>query len=402
MTKIRLSNKDRLLRAYDHIFSAAINDFGRKLAEVNFGYGLSKIHFVQEALGLKPDATFIGSPDMTVTRNVARFKNGYGYGGKLSWGDNNSDFVILDIKPNACGMLVGGLNKIPPYKDLLEKIEKIRGSVKEIDGIKTEWDFDKSNHFIDVFHIKSLSDTEFPPYGFIIHGGTGEFKKENPFGDGLYYDESEALLKKACVMETPFGTCYYLVGNNAKKYFEHYKFAENFNAKRRELIAKDLFGEFELIANQNHQGLIGINEIVLGTHVFDPNKDELFPFVLRGDLPAYLVKGRKNFTKQIIEDLGFDQRSKRLGVYHRLLNANILPHGGGYNFPEFSRVSAVEEIGGKRFFEVEMTNDRGKEIIEHPRELPFIYRGKEVVVRTMELNMAEFVAKLIPEYVLKV
>ena len=38
-------------------------------------YGIAKIQFLQEKLGLNPDATFISTPDATITRNVERWKN---------------------------------------------------------------------------------------------------------------------------------------------------------------------------------------------------------------------------------------------------------------------------------------------------------------------------------------
>ena len=89
-----------MTRAADHIFSTGLRDGGTQLCRANMKYGLAKIHWVQEQLGLKPDATFISTPDMTITRNAARWKSGFGYGGKISWGDGNDELVILNVKPN--------------------------------------------------------------------------------------------------------------------------------------------------------------------------------------------------------------------------------------------------------------------------------------------------------------
>jgi hypothetical protein len=49
-----------------------------------------------------------------------------------------------------------------------------------------------------------------------------------------------------------------------------------------------------------------------------------------------------------------------------------------------------------------MQNDRGKKIISEVRELPYEYRGRRVMLRTLEIGAIEIVAKLIPEYVLKI
>jgi len=49
-----------------------------------------------------------------------------------------------------------------------------------------------------------------------------------------------------------------------------------------------------------------------------------------------------------------------------------------------------------------MQNDRGKKIISEVRELPFEYRGRKVVLRSLELGLINIIAKLIPQYVLKI
>ncbi|MHA1957177.1 MAG: hypothetical protein ACW968_09650, partial [Candidatus Thorarchaeota archaeon] len=73
----------------------------------------------------EPDATFIGAPDATITRNLKRWNGGFGYGGKLAWGDGSNDLLILDSMPNACGMLVGGLETLPDMDSLLEKVNSM-------------------------------------------------------------------------------------------------------------------------------------------------------------------------------------------------------------------------------------------------------------------------------------
>ncbi|GAI64685.1 unnamed protein product, partial [marine sediment metagenome] len=70
------------------------------LCKANSIYGIAGIHYVQNLLGMEPNATFIFTPDMTITRNVGRWRSGFGYGGKISWGDGNNDLIILNTKPN--------------------------------------------------------------------------------------------------------------------------------------------------------------------------------------------------------------------------------------------------------------------------------------------------------------
>jgi len=397
-------NREKILRnAKDHCFFIGLTDSGAELCRANTIYGIAGIHYVQHQPGMSPSATFIATPDMTITRNASRWKSGFGYGGKVSWGEGDHDFIILNTKPNACGMLVGGLEELPDIESLIKKLHEMETSTTQIDGIEVIWDFYKSNHFIDLFEVTPVTkiDLDLPPYAFIIHGSADEFKGDNELGFGLYYDKGKQLYEMAEHIETPFREFHILTGGAAKKYFEKYKYVENFAKKKRKLAAELLFRKFLEISNETHQGLINMDEILLGCHYLK-NDATLFPLTLRGDLPAYLVRGNPNLSPESIELLGFEKRAKRLGVYDRLLNANIIPHGGGYVLPDILSVSKVIEVDGERYFEVEMQNDRGKKIISDVRELPYEYRGRTVVLRALEIGLIEIVAKLIPQYVLKI
>lgn len=399
-----MENKNDLLaRAESHIFSTGLNDGGTQLCRANMKYGLAKIHWVQEQFGLKPDATFISTPDMTITRNAARWQSGFGYGGKISWGDGKNELVILNVKPNTCGMLVGGLDRLPDISELVYKLDILKNRKDQIDGIDVQWDFHLSNHFIDLFWVKPLGEIKFSEYAFIIHSSARELKGDNLRGFGLYYDHSRLLADMAERLDTPFGPLFILTGSHAREYYEFNCYAEEFSKRKRILAAEALFGEFQPISNEMHQGLANMNEILLGCHLL-PEKDPecILPLVLRADLPAYLVKGKPNLSDAEIESLGFTRRSQRLGVINRLKQVNIIPHGAGYTFPDLLNVCQVFEHNNQRYFEVDLLNDRGKKVLSNPREIPYLYRGRQVVLKSLELNLCDLVAKLLPRYVLKV
>ena len=402
-SKTAMNHEEMLRNAKNHCFFIGLNDSGAELCKANTVYGIAGIHCVQNQLGISPNATFISTPDMTITRNVSRWGSGFGYGGKISWGKGDDELIILNTKPNACGMMVGGLEELPNIESLIKKLHELETSAIEVDGVKVNWDFYKSNHFIDVFRVKPVVklDQNLPPYAFIIHGAADELRGDNESGFGIYYDKSKQLREMAERVETPLGEFLILTGSAAKKYFERYQFVENFSKKKRRIAAELLFGKFIEISNETHQGLINMNEIVLGCHYLN-NQTTLFPLTLRADLPAYLVKGNPNLSSESIELLGFEKRAKSLGVYDRLLNADIFPHGGGYVLPDTLTVNKVIEVDGKRYFEVELQNDRGKKIISEVRELPYDYRGRKVVLRALEIGSIEIVIKLIPQYVLKI
>ncbi|HII72011.1 TPA: hypothetical protein HA265_04620, partial [Candidatus Woesearchaeota archaeon] len=84
MVRLPRNRKKLVERAERHIFSTGLNDGASKLCVANMRYGLAKMHFVQEKYGYEPDATFVTTPDETISRNAVRWESGFSYGGKLS------------------------------------------------------------------------------------------------------------------------------------------------------------------------------------------------------------------------------------------------------------------------------------------------------------------------------
>ncbi|MEE8432611.1 MAG: hypothetical protein V3S16_15290 [Candidatus Desulfatibia sp.] len=197
--------------------------------------------------------------------------------------------VILNVKPNTCGMLVGGLDRLPEISELVHKIEEIKDRKDQIDGIDIQWDFHISNHFIDLFWVKPLGEVQLSEYVFIIHSSARELAGDNRTGFGLYYDRSQRLADMAEMLDTPFGPLYILTGSRAREYYEFNCYAEEFSKQKRILAAEALFGEFQYISNEVHQRLVNMNEILLGCHLL-PEKDPevILPLVLRADRsPAF-------------------------------------------------------------------------------------------------------------------
>jgi hypothetical protein len=174
-----------------------------------------------------------------------------------------------------------------------------------------------------------------------------------------------------------------------------------FSKKRRLLIATWLFGDIHVYNNENHQGLVSMNDMVLGAYLKPGAEDSILPLTLQAQLPAYLIRGLANLSDDVIERLGMGQRARRLGLYNRLQSANVVPHGGGYAFPQIYDTISVIELEQQRCFELGLRNGDARQIVVDVRDLPYAYRGMEVVERVVELGMAEMVARLDPIYVLK-
>ncbi|NIM46245.1 MAG: hypothetical protein GTO54_11600 [Nitrososphaeria archaeon] len=401
MDLTRLGKGELIERAKQHIFSLGLSDVASYLCRMNMKFGLAKIHYAQHKLGMKPNATFTSAPDETVTRNRIRWESGIGYGGKAVWGDGEDKAIFLEFMPNTCGMLVGGLKEQPKPDELIKNIYELGKREDFVDDVKIAWDFHTGNHFIDIFRVVKDIEIDLPDHVFVIHSAAPELRGDNAKGPGLYHGRSSTLREMMKEVETPLGKCKVVLDGEAERYLNLYRYAENFAKERRRLAAKEIFGDFREIINETHQGLLNYNEITLGCHHID-RRDKIFPITLRADLPAYLVRGKPNLLDETIEALGFYRRAERIGVLERLRNLNILPHGGGYTFPDMLEVSGEMEMGSKRYFKTEMKSGIGQKIISNTDGIQFMYRGREVVVRALELRMCDIVARLIPSYILKI
>ena len=362
-----IERTERLQFAAEHIFAMGIPDAATSLCLANMEYGLAKLHYAQEQLGLPQRALFIGTPDMTITRNTGRWKAGFGYGGKIVWGRPEDEFLVLDVKPNTCGMLVGGLDTRPDLAVLTERLHALNDARLELDGVPLVWDLSEGNHFVDVFEVEVReAGLALPPYAFVVHAAGAELRKASEHGPGLYWDAANGQKAGFEVIATPWGALHVMTGSAARNYLAFYDRAEDFAARRRHLAAERLFGEFAVIANVNHQGLRGINQILLGCQ--DSVGGHLCPIMLRADLPGYLMRGLPNATEAQIDAFGWRERAQRLGLVAELKRANVIPHGAGYFVPGARPVERVQEIGEERYFELS-TPDGGVTVISDPKDI---------------------------------
>ena len=401
-----LEKKDLLARAKQYIFSTGLNDGTSKLCKANMKYGLAQFHIIQEKYGLEPNATFISSPDETISRNAYRWNSGLGYGGRVTWGNGSDKLVFLNTKPNHCGILVGGLERLPEIYDIIEGIDEIKSKILYYDNIKIDWDYGISNHFINCFETKNLSNLDFPPYMFMIHGSAPEFRDDS-YGIGLYIDKSKTLKSMAIEESTIFGKQYILLDTEAKEYLEfNYKASEFSNMKRR-IIADNLFQDYEIICNQPHQFLKDYNNMYLGSNCTDMDSDiikyDIFPTTLRADIAAYLFKGKQNFSETTLKNMNFIKRAEKLGLLDLLRNANVLPHGAGVELIGIKNINRIFEYKNQRYFECELkSKTRGIKVIRDMSNLEFSYRGRDVILKTLQLELGEMIARLKPIFSLKV
>lgn len=411
-----------LERAGHHVFIAGVGDAAEKLTALNMTYGLAKIHHYQTARGILPDCIFIGAPDATVTRNVNRWLRGIGYGGLISWG---GDFSILDIKPNGCGMLMGLLPETPLKEAVEKRWKDLRKKSLQIESRKIRWDLGTGNHFL-ILCTPQETDGEWnlPWRGpvFILHSSGKENRAETEQGPGLYWDQSLELQKTMVTHSTPWGDLSVLEDKHSDRYHQHCIQVHTFQMERRCLLAKALLGDFEMLFNGTHQGIYSPGTAILGCYKFGPKKNRhiiqgpenpdypiVFPLTLKPDIPVYLLEPTENFIPKAIEDLGWKNHLSEIGATRRVQESNILPHGGGtaYNYlrnPWTRREKGNRLFGAeivniqnqenffeelKRIPEVFLDKQGGNIEFRHPRQLPFTYRGKEVLDRTLAYKMGK-------------
>jgi hypothetical protein len=390
-------------RAREHCFLSGVGDVGEQLCGANMPFGIAKIQWVQRQLGLPMDASFIGAPDATVTRNTNRWGQGFGYGGRIQW---TGDFSVLDIKSNHCGMIAVTLHDPPPIPEIEARARRLEQERLVVDGVEVEFDLTEGNHFLDLCAVRERYAEDAPAGDAlaIIHSSGHEHRERSPKGPGIYWDSSEELRKMMETRETPWGPIYVLTGERAREFHAAYSWCQEFSLKRREALARALLGPLDVIVNRTHQGQLAMNDAILGCYSFDADDvsaGQLFPLTLGPELPAYLVRPVPNFDDAALDETGFRERAERLGLVERLKNANLLPHGGGYSYSQYARVRGVVETGPGRSFELE-TPGGSVDLVSDVRGAAYGYRGDEVRTRMLALRQGEPVVKTEITYVLRV
>jgi hypothetical protein len=394
-----LTPEQLLRRAQEHVFTAGAGDVAEALCRENMAYGLAKIHWAQSHVGAHPDAIFVGAPDVTVTRNAQRWRQGFSYGGYVSW---SGGLAILDSKPNGCGMLVSVPNQLPAERHVRARALDLLHSTPVLDGVPLVYDLGESNHFVIACDlVQALHDSPaIPPQITVVHSSGHEHRARSPFGPGLYYDESPALRATATELQTPFGSLSILRDDLADEYHAFCGRVQLFNARRRAFYADQLFGPCQTIFNGTHQGMRMAGCFHLGSYWFD-DLTARFPLTLGPDQPVYLVEPMANYTVATMDSLGWLPRAERHGLTDRIANSNLLPHGGGYALPDYQRLLRVQaDADDRRRFLLE--DKRGRETwVEDIRALPFSFRGKEVVDAIARQRLGRCVAEYRIRYSLK-
>jgi hypothetical protein len=367
----------------------AVDDSAGALASVNIQLGLAKMLATQQALGLPLDVSFVASPDLTIPRNRHKWQWGMAIGGKLQWGDGTQPLVFLDPQINTSTALVATIDQFPTLATLLDRIDHLRAQRIAIDGIEMEWDLGRDNHFLNLYQVVSATEDLGAEWVVIVHGGEGEVKRPNALGWGLDVEQSAPLRERMHTIATPWGPTRVLTDEAAAEYYAGFLRYKAYSQQKRRVIAEELFPGGRVISNELHHGYQNINTAVIGAYGFDEDHATILPITLRADVPTYLVRGRPNIRPDLIPD----EVSPTLR--QRIAGANLLPHGGGYTFPETTGLVEVLQRAGERYV-VFGTPDDGRRVTADLTSIPFAYRGEVVMERVQKWDLASVVATLRP------
>jgi len=363
------------------------------LARENMAYGLAKIHWVQEHLGYPADAFFLGSPDMTTPRYPVKWQWGQALGGQLTWGTGDRPLTFLDLQVSTSTALFGTVNEEPDMKTVLARAEQLRRKRPQLMGMDIDWDFDRGNHFINAYRVELEGRTDrvsLAPYAFVVHGGDSEVKRPSVLGIGLDYEKSQPLRERMSTLQTPLGPVHVLLDQAAHDYHECYLRCEQYSKQKRVMLGRELFGDYTLISNEIHHGFAHPNTALLGCYQFQRGSKTLYPVTLRSDLPTYIVQGSANGGFDIHQIESLPPMLKE-----QVALSNILPHGGGYTYPEVQSFIAMVEADGIRYSILEGAA-KNRRVLANLNTLPYAYRGEEVIACIEQYRLGKVIARLYP------
>jgi len=374
---------ERMRNAEKFLFSLGTNDSSEEVGRINAILYLAKMHYIQEKLGYKPRAMFIGAPDFTFQTSPHKFRKSIPEGGKLIWGDGSYDFVPGEMEIDLCGILVGAVKNGPNLEEILDSLHEMKEKNLEIDGRKIELrNFSPGSHFLNLYEIENHEVLDLPKVVAVLHTSSNEMR------DSLINFVNE----RAEEMQTPFGKSYILQGDDALEYEKRCKYASDFSKRKRKLLFEGIFGGNEIIANHNHHELIGLNEAIIGCNLI--GKDgEVFAITLNDSLPAYLVKGKINLSPEKIKEIA-SPRAIEGWAYGKLRQANILPHGGGHKLNEIDSVVKVILYPDGKVIIPRCESKTGTKAYVDMKEISHGYRSEDILDRVRSLKLGNHYATL--------
>ncbi len=397
--------KNLLQEADSHTYSWTTDDLTSRLAKEVMKIGLVKILSFYQANGHDPNNVLIVfGPDGSITRNKSRFDAGVGYGCAVI----TKDFLFPSLlHPNGCGFGLYHVQNMPSVPQLMDRLQVLKRDGVPVGSQTGRWDVWKSNHFIDLLRLESLT----PHYS--------DYQKYLPEGDYVLIHSSQQTEKQMLSYwkekefertETPFGKIEGLPRKSGQEYLKYFNSVEEYSKNKRTSIAKILFGEDNItcISNPTHQGYYQENDFFimrLGLYnsldATGDNSLPLFPIGFNGYSFIYLYEGKPNIKEEFWTGTQLRQ-SEEKGHSPILKRINILPHGGGYKlFYPFIDVRTLLHKN-EYYFELFDAPMQSRLLIQNVEALEYGYRGPSEILPIVEKHeLGARVARFTPVQVIK-
>jgi hypothetical protein len=384
---------ERMVEAEKHLFSLGLSDVAEEMGRINATLFLAKLHYIQEQLGYSRYAIFVGTPDFTFQTSSYKFRDAVPEGGKIVWGDGTYDLVPTEMEPDFCGLLVGAVEDDPSLEGILDALYSMRARDDYyIGNVKVKLrNFRPGSHFLNLYRVEDYEALDLPKMVAVLHTSADEMRNQLT---SFIQDRGEA-------MQTPFGRTCILRGDDALEYEKRCRYASEFAKEKRKFLFEEIFGRCEVLSNENHYELTGLNEAIIGCQSVHKQGD-ILPITLINGSSAYLIKGRMNISQKVIEELGFDSRELEGWVYKGLLNANIAPHGGGH---KLINIEGVQKVILYPQAKVIIPQHKDKACTEAYADMETVlrsYRSEGILKRVQSLGLADHCATLTAIYGIKV
>ena len=341
---------DLLAEARDHVRLPVDLDVSGRIAAANLAYGMARLLSAVRTVAPQGRVVFTASPDFTITRTVKRWQKGYAYGGLFELEPAGLELAIPELRPNACGTLVGRLEKPLTAEAMIRRASRVRA-----ESTDPVWDYSRRNHFIHLSLHRGGKSPDGDEQIFIVHGCPARIRFDSEAGPGLDGLKSAYWRTRTEAIVTPLGEVTVLTGPDARFFWENFRRCEALSMQDRLETAERIFGRFEIIRNASHVGMSTPSSYYHGCHV-DCGPDERYPVLTRPDAPAYLVTAG-----------GADRPA-------------ILPHGTGYHLDLPESLELVADASGNRpVFVMHDSASPGVQAYGDFASVPFSYRDPGLV-----------------------
>ncbi|MCG8457824.1 MAG: hypothetical protein MI919_16230 [Holophagales bacterium] len=340
-------------------------DISARIAAANLAYGLARVLAALRTLVPDADVSYRASPDFTVTRTAKRWQGGFAYGGEMVLETGGLELVVPELRPNACGTLVGRLERTITTEEMIRRASALRAESSD-----TVWDYSRRNHFINLY----LSE-ERQEQVFVIHGCPAHIRFDTDDGPGIDANKSVFWRPHIEWISGPLGDLGVLTGENARRFWRNFRRCELLSLADRTATAERIFGPFEEVQNVSHVGMSSPCSYFHGCHV-DGAPGALYPVLTRPGASVYLVEAVRNGDGA---------------------EPGLLPHGTGYllDFPEPLR-ETTDPDRRRPIFLLGDPGRGGQQVYGDLSSVPFAYREPSLVADWQDQGLLSIRETLIP------